>query len=534
MILRWPERKQIILCLFLAALFACAPARTAPAEEWRWAGSGVSGGVEVRQFGATRMAAVDQIARGLGYSVSVEKNELVVPAAYGLRFVPGAAAVWLGYSVIALPSRTRVENGHWWVGTDSALKVFSQFLRRNGRDFDLRWDDAADERPESPPPSEVPPREQDEYRTPPQLHAAGTSLPRLRSLRWGGDEQTVRAVLDLDGDDTPTYTSDGRRTVVRVDRIDPSLVPGIEGRGDIGVIVKNGDPATVEFSFPRRTVKIFSLDEPRRLVLDFSRSAEARPEAVAVPPAQPPRETPENKPSPRARRQRPSKKQRGLVVIDAGHGGRDPGAVAHGYREKNIALQIAARVSKALSKRGVDVKMTRTGDTYPTLKERTEMANSWKADVFISIHLNALPKGQHSRGVEIYIMALPSDKDAMTLAKIENAEIAEGASGANSAASDRRTEMLLEILGNMQQNQKISESTVLAEDLFHSGQSGGLDMKRVAQAPFWVLRGAAMPAVLIETGFITELSEVRRLAQPAYQQRMAESFAAGIVNFIKR
>ena len=183
---------------------------------------------------------------------------------------------------------------------------------------------------------------------------------------------------------------------------------------------------------------------------------------------------------------------------------------------------------------GVNVKMTRTGDTYPTLKERTAMANRWNADVFISVHLNALPKGRHSNGVEIYIMALPTDKDAMALAKIENAEIAESGSGKKSAKADKRTEMLLAILGNMQQNQKISESTLLAEDLFQSGQKSGLDMKRVAQAPFWVLRGAAMPAVLIETGFITELAEVRRLAQPAYQQRMAEAFAAGIVSFINR
>ena len=128
-------------------------------------------------------------------------------------------------------------------------------------------------------------------------------------------------------------------------------------------------------------------------------------------------------------------------------------------------------------------------------------------------------------------MALPTDKDAMTLAKIENAEIAEGST--QNGASDKRTEMLLSILGNMQQNAKIGESTKLAEELFQSGQKSGLNMKRVAQAPFWVLRGAGMPSVLIETGFITELSEVRRLAQPAYQQKLAKAIAAGIINFIK-
>ena len=76
--------------------------------------------------------------------------------------------------------------------------------------------------------------------------------------------------------------------------------------------------------------------------------------------------------------------------------------------------------------------------------------------------------------------------------------------------------------------------SVWVKTLWSAGQESRLDMKRVAQAPFWVLRGAVMPSVLIETGFITELSEAKRLAQPAYQQRMAESIASGIINFINR
>ena len=219
------------------------------------------------------------------------------------------------------------------------------------------------------------------------------------------------------------------------------------------------------------------------------------------------------------------------MVIDAGHGGKDPGAVANGYQEKKIALEISNRIASELRKHGLNVKMTRTGDTYPSLRDRTTMANNWNADVFISVHLNALPKGRHATGTEIYLMALPTDKDAMELAKFENAEFVEGSS---SKKSDSRTELLLSILGDMQQNAKIGESTNLAEDLFKAGQNGGLNMRRVAQAPFWVLRGAAMPAVLIETGFITEMSDVKQLAKPAFQQKMAEAFAAGIVRFLNR
>ncbi|MEA4881590.1 MAG: N-acetylmuramoyl-L-alanine amidase, partial [Synergistaceae bacterium] len=180
---------------------------------------------------------------------------------------------------------------------------------------------------------------------------------------------------------------------------------------------------------------------------------------------------------------------------------------------------------------GIDVRLTRNSDVYLTLKERTNLANQWNAEVFISIHANALPKGRHATGMEIYLMALPTDKDAMQLALIENRDMAEG-NGDTSKAADSRTKMLLNILGNMQQNAKISESTGFAEHLFAAGQKGKIKMRRVAQAPFFVLRGAAMPSVLIETGFLTEKSEARMLSDGTYQNRMADSLAEGIAGFL--
>ena len=130
-------------------------------------------------------------------------------------------------------------------------------------------------------------------------------------------------------------------------------------------------------------------------------------------------------------------------------------------------------------------------------------------------------------------MALPSDKDAMRLALFENKELGEGGKEGQ-AASDRRTKLLLQILGDMQQNEKISESTSVAEVLFAAGKQGGLPMKRVAQAPFFVLRGAAMPALLVEMGFLTERDEAALLNQPGYQERIAAALARGIVNYLKR
>lgn len=501
------------------------------------------------------MAAVEQIAAQLGYKTQVQKEELLVQGKVGMRFVNGAAAVWLGYDVISLPARTRMADGHWWVESKMALKLYSQFLKRNGKNVTLSWSGAAGKSTPSVSKSEkkatpqpAPKAEEKKKTSPPQ---GNSGLPTVKGLRWGGESPTIRAVLDLEGRGEPQSISDDDSLTVKVARIAPAVLSRLRLKHNgIAVDVQNGDPAELRFTFTDRTAHSFVLQGPHRFVIDFK---PAPHKSVKPAPASAPEPKPrveqnvQKKVDPKVEKKTPSKpaaepvretsappaiKGKKLVVIDAGHGGKDPGALAHGYREKVIALQIATKLANVLRSRGVNVRMTRTGDTYPTLKERTAMANNWNADVFVSIHLNALPKGKHSSGIEIYLMALPTDKDAMTLAKIENAEIAENGTK-SSAASDKQTEMLLSILGNMQQNAKIGESTVLAEALFHAGQDAKLNMKRVAQAPFWVLRGAGMPSVLIETGFITELSEARRLSQSAYQQKMAEAFATGIINFIK-
>ncbi|HOO86959.1 MAG TPA: N-acetylmuramoyl-L-alanine amidase, partial [Synergistales bacterium] len=115
----------------------------------------------------------------------------------------------------------------------------------------------------------------------------------------------------------------------------------------------------------------------------------------------------------------------------------------------------------------------------------------------------------------------------------ENRELAED-NGDSTKAADKRTQTLLAILGNMQQNAKISESTGFAEYLFNGGKAGGLKMRRVAQAPFYVLRGAAMPAVLVELGFLTDRQEAKLLADKSYQRKMADALAGGIREYLKK
>ena len=225
--------------------------------------------------------------------------------------------------------------------------------------------------------------------------------------------------------------------------------------------------------------------------------------------------------------------KRPVVVIDAGHGGHDPGAVANGIREKDINLRAALQMGKMLEENGIDVRYTRKTDVYLKLAERTAFANDNKANVFVSIHCNAMPKGKNAAGLEFYIMAPPSDKDAMQLAIYENKEISGGAETSQDIQrADQKTRLLLKILGDMQQNDKINESTTLTEVLHRSANSSGLPMRKVRQAPFYVLRGAGMPSVLIEMGYLTDRSEARKLNTAEYREALCRSFANGIVTYI--
>lgn len=223
---------------------------------------------------------------------------------------------------------------------------------------------------------------------------------------------------------------------------------------------------------------------------------------------------------------------RKTIVIDPGHGGKDPGAVDNGVREKDVNLAVGLELMKVLNARGYNAVMTRATDVYLKLQERTDIANNVNADLFVSVHVNALPTRKSMTGFEIYIMALPTDKDAMNLAKLENREYVEG-KGMDTENVDRRTEMLLRILGDLQQNNKISESTDFAAALYNAGVRNGLPMRRVAQAPFFVLRGAGMPAVLLEIGFVTNAEESQLLMTQPYQRRIAEAMAEGISNYIR-
>jgi N-acetylmuramoyl-L-alanine amidase len=211
------------------------------------------------------------------------------------------------------------------------------------------------------------------------------------------------------------------------------------------------------------------------------------------------------------------------VCIDAGHGGRDHGNENNGSAEKDITLAIAKVAAERIhDELGLEVVMTRDDDRLVGLRERTEIANKAKADVFISIHCNSWFNDQTS-GFESYFLSPARSESERALARFENQS-----GGAKTNAPDDDVQF---ILWDLVQNAYISESSSLAETIQRQMTSKlGLKSRGVKQANFVVLQGAKMPAVLIETAFLSNPGEAQKLTDPDFQRGVAD----GIVESIRR
>lgn len=218
------------------------------------------------------------------------------------------------------------------------------------------------------------------------------------------------------------------------------------------------------------------------------------------------------------------------IVVDPGHGGKDFGAPGFipGVHEKDVVLAISKRVAaKIRDILGIEAILTRTGDRYLTLEERTAFANTRHADLFVSIHTNA-SRDPRAFGIETYFLNLATDDDSIRVAAMEN------------ATSTKNISDLHSILEGLLKNAKINESRHLANlvqdsllaNMNHRGY-GRIKDKGVKQAPFYVLLGARMPSILVETSFISNREECRRLMTPAYQNHLAESIVQGLRTYIK-
>jgi N-acetylmuramoyl-L-alanine amidase len=218
------------------------------------------------------------------------------------------------------------------------------------------------------------------------------------------------------------------------------------------------------------------------------------------------------------------------IVIDPGHGGKDFGAPGFipGVHEKDVVLEIAKRAARKIREDlGLEGVLTRSDDRYLTLEERTAFANTRGADLFVSIHTNA-SRDPRAYGTETYFLNLATDDEAIRVAAMEN------------ATSTKNISDLHSILNDLLKNAKINESSRLAEvvqyTLVKNMSRRGYERlkdKGVKQAPFYVLLGARMPSILVETSFISNREECRLLTTAAYQEHLAESIVQGIRAYIR-
>ena len=220
-----------------------------------------------------------------------------------------------------------------------------------------------------------------------------------------------------------------------------------------------------------------------------------------------------------------------LVVIDAGHGGHDTGAIAGGKREKDLVLQIAKRLEKKLKAKGYSVYMTRKRDRFLKLPQRTRIADKKNAKVFISIHANSVPKRSRNRvhGVETFFLQTTRDAKSRRIAARENRAVLKG------AGSRLSKQVIVDAVLN---GPKIVQSNKLAIDVQRRimtnlhGRYRGVRDGGVRHAPFWVLVGASRPSILVEVGYISHPRERKRLFTPQYQELIAKGIAEGVDNYL--
>ena len=304
--------------------------------------------------------------------------------------------------------------------------------------------------------------------------------------------EPYRVVIDVQG-------QKNNETLASVDRSKPGAATASQGQK------KSEVPASVEPSKP--IIPPLSVEQSK--------------------PSTPPLSVERGKPAaPPVREVKPSIVGIKKIVLDPGHGGKDPGAIGvDGVAEKDIVLRVAKKLAAKLRKDlGVQVVLTRKDDRFVSLEDRTAIANAEDADLFVSLHMNASSSSE-AKGVETYYLDNTTDEASMRLAAREN------------STSRRNVSDLQFILSDMTQNMKLEDSVTLAHRL-HDSLVGSMSQKLgevrdlgVKKALFHVLVGARMPSVLLEMFFITNKGEGRAMGQEDYQDAVAEALYDGIQKY---
>ncbi len=361
---------------------------------------------------------------------------------------------------------------------------------------------------------------------------------RLVNIRhWSNDEYT-RVVLDLDAQTKyhhqllkpdPELGTPHRLFIDLDDTIMSKDTPGEDNVAD-GILRRirsaqhTQDKSRVVLDIQDLdNFRVFALENPFRIVVDVyapekRRAIDARESMTQV----------AIDPKSRDYTAQSLIEQLGLkvktIMLDPGHGGKDPGAVFNGIKEKDIVLRMSRVLGKMLQEKGFEVLYTRTSDVFVPLEERTAMANSKNVDLFISLHANA-HRNHSVRGFEVYYLNFAQSQDAMRVAAREN------------AVSTQKISDLQYILTDLMLSSKINESRELAHKIHGTtinhirSKYSGVGDNGIRQAPFYVLMGAKMPAILLEMGYMTNEQDLKLMLSDDFLRHMAGGLTQGVLAY---
>jgi N-acetylmuramoyl-L-alanine amidase len=346
---------------------------------------------------------------------------------------------------------------------------------------------------------------------------AAASPTHVTAIRTGVTEERVRVVIDLSR--RPQYIS---WTPTDPHRIAIDIQNAVFGR-DVEPI-HLGDPVV-------RGVRINSLSGPKaQVVLDLTRKADS--DVFALPPegSKGHRLVCDVHRSLSSISSEESDPRPWTVVIDPGHGGRDPGAKSSkGDKEKDICLDVAKRLMDLLDGiPDIEARLTRDRDIYLGLRERIEKAKSFNADAFVSIHVNAAPN-RRARGAEVFFLSLQGATDEATR-ELERLENLAGVEDEDFPLEEEMRELPFGL--DLRQSDTLLRSSLFAESVLRPFEKQGLAASRgVKQARFVVLKSFHIPSVLVELGFFSNPEDLKRLRDPTYRGRMAEILREGILAY---
>ena len=377
---------------------------------------------------------------------------------------------------------------------------------------------------------ELPAKSKRPHTSPIRLAPSGLSLTTIQNFRTTNSPRMTRLVLDLNAKAHPNTRPLLQAEGVTIEILNTILGSSAKTKLAAGRIAKpfiitQPSERSVHISLPTgsfTSYKLLVLTNPPRLVIDVVPPTEPR----TIFPAEPAPDFSSPLPTPQQPIQ-PRTKSMTTIVIDPGHGGKDPGALGHrGTEEKDITLKVALKLRDLLSRhRGVRILMTRERDEFIELGDRAKFANRHEADLFVSIHVNSHPQ-RSVKGIEIYHFGEAKDQRALEVAAREN-----GTPLNNTGVGWEY------LVADLLTAKKIEESLELAwttKEAMVTNLNGHYDLvdHGVKTAPFYVLRFTSMPSILAEIAYISNSGEEELLRTSRFTTLVAEALMEGVKSFL--